>query len=206
VPLSSQQRAELDAPVEATERLMPVWHALLAGTLGLPTVLTLLLGDPTPGDRLAVLVLVAGFAVAYWAVVVRHPQWWETRLLPLAAYWLVAGALVTLLVRVDDSFTILLYGVVPLMFITLGWWAVAPIVALTAAVGLALGTWDDGSAVVGSLVAQTTLAVVIGGFVQAVARQSEQRRDALAALAATRAESGCPASCTTPSRSPSPAS
>jgi signal transduction histidine kinase len=96
--------------------------------------------------------------------------------------------LVVGLARVDDSFSIVLYGVVPLMFITLGWWAMLPILGLTAAVGLALGTWDDGPAVVGNLVAQATLAVVIGAFVQAVARQSEQRRDALAALAATRVE------------------
>jgi ABC-2 type transport system permease protein len=217
VPASPQQ--EDAGAADAADRLMPVWHALLAGTVGLPAVLTLTAGGLPPRDRLVVLGLVAVFAVAYWAVVVRHPEWWETRLLPLAAYWLLACSLVVGLARVDDSFSIVLYGVVPLMFITLGWWAMLPILGLTAAVGLALGTWDDGPAVVGNLVAQATLAVVIGAFVQAVARQSEQRRDASrpwrppassspsrpGTPAPSRSASGCPASCTTRWRSPSPA-
>jgi hypothetical protein len=60
--------------------------------------------------------------------VARHPQWWQSRLLPLAAYWVVACGVVSLLVRFEDSYVVLLYGAVPLMFITLGWWAVLPIV------------------------------------------------------------------------------
>jgi signal transduction histidine kinase len=120
--------------------------------------------------------------------VARHPQWWQTRLLPLAAYWVVACALVVLLVRLEDSYTVVLYGAVPLMFITLGWWAIVPVVGLTGLIGLALGSWGEGPARLGNLLFTAALAVVIGGFVEAVTRQSEQRRDALAALAATRAE------------------
>jgi signal transduction histidine kinase len=59
---------------------------------------------------------------------------------------------------------------------------------LTCLVGLALGSWGEGPASLGNLLFTAALSVVIGGFVDAIARQSEQRRDALAALAATRAE------------------
>jgi signal transduction histidine kinase len=167
---------------------MPVWHALLAGTLGLPTVMALSGSDLAAEERPLLVALVACLAAAHWAVVVRHPHWWQTRLLPLGGYWVVACSLVALLVRLDDSFTVVLYGLIPLMFITLGWWAVAPIVGLTTAVWVALGTFDAGPAGLGDLAAQVALAVVIGGFVDAVSRQSEQRREALAALAATREE------------------
>jgi len=177
----------VDGP-EVTDRLMPVWHALFAGTLALPTAVALAVGDLSARDRLQVLALVACLALGHWAVLARHPHWWQRRLLPLAVYWVVACGIAVLLVRMADIYTALLYGVVPLMFITLGWWALLPIVGLTAAVGLALGSWGEGPATVGNLLATAALSVVIGGFVDAVARQSEQRRDALTALAATRAE------------------
>jgi len=183
----SPELERVDAP-DVADRLMPVWHLLLAATLALPTTIALVAGELTSRDRLLMVGLVGCLAVGHWAVPARHPQWWQRRLLPLAAYWVVACGLVVLLVRLEDSFTVLLYGVVPLMFITLGWWAVLPILGLTGAVGLALDSWRAGPSTVGNLLATTALAVVIGGFVDAVARQSEQRRDALATLAATRAE------------------
>ena len=74
------------------------------------------------------------------------------------------------------------------MFITLGWWGMVPLVGLTALMGWALGGWGSGSALVTNLLATAGLAALIGGFVTTIARQSEQRRDVLAALAATRAE------------------
>jgi signal transduction histidine kinase len=187
---SSPELARVDAPdaLDAADRLMPIWHALLAATLGFPTAVALTTGGLSPRDRLTVLALVACFALGHWLVVARHPQWWQSQLAPLAAYWVVACVVVSLLVRFEESYVVLLYGAVPLMFITLGWWAVLPIVGLTCLVGLALGSWGEGPASLGNLLFTVALSVVIGGFVDAIARQSEQRRDALAALAATRAE------------------
>ncbi|CAN5295221.1 sensor histidine kinase [soil metagenome] len=187
MPPSSAELERLDGP-DAAGRLMPVWHVLLAGTLALPTTVALAVGDLSARDLLMVLALVGCLAVGHWAVLARHPHWWQRRLLPLAAYWVVACGVVVLLVRLEDSFTVLMYGVVPMLFITLGWWALLPIAALTGAIGLALGSRGDGPATVGNLLATVALSVVIGGFVDAVTRQSEQRRDALATLAATRAE------------------
>jgi signal transduction histidine kinase len=187
VPPSASGLAPLDGP-EATDRLMPVWHALLACTLGFPTAVALTSAGLSLRDRLLTVGLVACFALGHWAVVARHPQWWQARLLPLATYWALACTVVVLLVRLEDSYTVVLYGVVPLMFITLGWWAIVPVVGLTGLIGLALGSWGEGPARVGNLLFTAALAVVIGLFVEAVTRQSEQRRDALAALAATRAE------------------
>ena len=80
-----------------------------------------------------------------------------------------------------------MYGLYPLMFATLGWWGMVPVVGLTALMGWALGGWGSGSALVTNLLATAGLAAVISVFINVIARQSEQRRDALNALAATRA-------------------
>ena len=63
-----------------------------------------------------------------------------------------------------------------------------PIVGLTALVGWALGGWGSGPAMITNLLTTAGLALLIAVFVNAISRQSEQRRDALAQLAATRAE------------------
>ena len=92
------------------------------------------------------------------------------------------------LASLHGSFTIALYGLYPLMFMTLGWWGMVPMVGLTALMGWALGGWGSGQSMVTNLLATAGLAALIAVFINAIGRQSEQRRDALAALAATRAE------------------
>ncbi len=74
------------------------------------------------------------------------------------------------------------------MFMTLGWWGMAPIVGVTALVGWALGGWGSGPAMITNLLTTAGLALMIAFFVNAISKQSEQRRDALIQLAATRAE------------------
>jgi signal transduction histidine kinase len=136
--------------------------------------------------------LVMGGAVAFgglhWLVIVRHPQWWERRHFVLAGYWLIACGLTAVLANLHNSYLILLYGLYPLMFITLGWWGVVPIVGFTAVFGWAAGGWASGEEMITSLLASAGLATLVGAFVTAIARQNEQRRDALKALAETRAE------------------
>ena len=132
--------------------------------------------------------LTAVLLLAHWLVVVRHPDWWEERTRLLGAYWILPCALVPLLATQHDSFTVALYGLYPMMIITLGWWGMVPVVGVTVLMGVALGGWGSGQAFVANLLASAGLAALIAAFVSAISRQSEQRRTALAELAATRAE------------------
>ncbi len=173
---------------DAWDRLRPLWHALFAGILGLATVLELTAGELSGGDRTTVLLLTTGFALWHWLVVARHPDWWERRLAAMAGYWLVAGGFTVALVYLADGYTIVMYALYPLMFITLGWWGMVPIVGLSALVGWALGGWGAGPGSLANLLATAGLAALIAVFIGTVSRQSAQRRDALEALAATRSE------------------
>jgi signal transduction histidine kinase len=180
--------AELVTGRDAWDRLGWLWTALFAFTLGVPTAVACLDETLSSQDRLAVVAVAAALAVLHWLVIVRHPEWWERRLGPLAVYWAVASGLAVVLAALQPSFMILLYGLYPLMFLTLAWWGMVPLVGLTAMMGWALGGWGSGSALVTNLLATAGLAGLIGAFITTIGRQSEQRRDALAALAATRAE------------------
>lgn len=173
---------------EASDRFGWLWTALFAFTLAVPTVIAWT--DPgLPADRkLAVAAVAVVLAALHWVVIARHPEWWERRRGLLAGYWAVACGLALIAGSLHASFTILLYGLYPLMFSTLGWWGMVPLVSLTALMGWALGGWSSGSAMITNLLATAGLAALVAAFVTTIARQSEQRRDSLAALAATRAE------------------
>ena len=173
---------------EAWDWLNWLWHGLFAVTLAMPTIITLT--DPDVAGRAKVLVvgLAAVLGLAHWLVLARHPDWWERRLGLLAVYWAVACALVAAMATQHGSFTIALYGLYPLMIMTLGWWGMVPVVGLTALMGWALGGWGSSQALITNLLATSGLAALITVFITTISRQSEQRRDALAQLAATRAD------------------
>jgi signal transduction histidine kinase len=173
---------------DALERLGWVWHALFAVTLGVSTGIALFSSRLDAGAKATVLVLAVSFALWHWLVLARHPQWWEKQLGLLTGYWVVAGTFAVVLSTLYGSFSILMYGLFPLMMISLGWWGIVPIVGLTAAMGWALGGWGSGEAFVTNLLTSAGLATLITVVVTAVSRQSDLRRDALAQLAATRAE------------------
>ena len=76
-----------------------------------------------------------------------------------AVYWAAVCALVTAAGQAGTtSFTIALYGLYPLMIMTLGWWGMVPVVGLTALMGWALGGWGSGPALVTNLLATAGLA------------------------------------------------
>ena len=168
--------------------LIHLWHGLFGATLAMPTVMTMTEPGLAAVTKVTVVILVAVLVAAHWLVLARHQQWWETRIGPLALYWVVASGLLLALATQHPSFTIALYGVYPLMFMTLGWWGMVPIVGLTALMGWALGGWTSNQAMVTNLLATAGLAALVAAFINAISRQSEQRREALAQLAATRAE------------------
>jgi signal transduction histidine kinase len=173
---------------DAWDRLTPVWHLLFVATLLAATGLTLIGGDLPAADRVWAVALSVGFALMHWLVLARNPHWWERRLGVLGGYWAIAAVVTVVLVVLSASYSLLLYGLYPLMFVTLGWWAMVPVVGLTALTGWVAGFWSDGAESVTSVLATAGVSALVAVFVTAIARQSEQRRDALAALAATRAE------------------
>ncbi len=178
--------------VPATEhdvapRLNRLWHALFAGTLVVPTLVVLADGARPPSQRLFTAALAASFAAWYGTTLGRHPRWRE-RIALTVIYWCGGAAFTVLLVGREEAYVILLYGQFPLMFLTLGWWALVPTAVLTAAVGWLLGAWSGGADGVLNLLTTTALAWVIAVVIDAVERQSERRRAALEALERTRAQ------------------
>jgi signal transduction histidine kinase len=161
---------------------------LFTATLAMPTLIAVVDPDLTVRSKIAVVGLAAALLLAHWLVVVRHPEWWEIRTRLLGAYWILPCALVSLLATQHGSYSIALYGLYPLMIMTLGWWGMVPLVGLTALMGVALGGWGSGPAFVTNLLASAGLAALVAVFISAISRQSEQRRAALTELAATRAE------------------
>jgi signal transduction histidine kinase len=182
------EHAEPIAGRDAWDRLAVLWHLLFVLTLVIPTGMALVAGNLGARDRVVVATVPVGFAVLHWLVIARHPEWWERRLGVLAAYWIVACALAVVLASRHESYFILMYGLYPLMFMTLGWWGIVPIVGLTAMVGLAQGGWESRPALITNLLATAGVAMMVAVFITAISRQSGQRRDALNALAAARAE------------------
>lgn len=170
------------------DRLGWLWHVLFTATLAIPTVIATIDEDLTSRSKVTVVGAAASLLLAHWLVVVRHPDWWQRRVTVLGGYWLLACALVTLLATEHGSYTIALYGLYPMMIITLGWWGMIPLVGVTALMGVALEGWGSGQAFLTNLLANAGLSALIAAFISAITRQSEQRQAALAQLAATRAE------------------
>ena len=170
------------------DRLGWLWHVLFTATLAIPTVIATIDEDLTSRSKVTVVGAAASLLLAHWLVVVRHPAWWRRRVRVRGGYWLLACALVTLLATEHGSYTIALYGLYPMMIITLGWWGMIPLVGVTALMGVALEGWGSGQAFLTNLLANAGLSALIAAFISAITRQSEQRQAALAQLAATRAE------------------
>lgn len=165
-----------------------IWGWLFAGTLLLPTAVALL-DPPTPGHRPAI-VLIAS-AMLGWHLLLfprvllgddEQPGWAHL------AYWVGIGAGAVVLAGWQDAYTVLLYGLFPLLLATLQWWGIPGVAAMTALVTWRIGFFDDGWTGMVNVVVSTALSALIGIVIQAISRQSALRREALAQLAATRAE------------------
>lgn len=134
------------------------------------------------------LTVAAGLLCWHWLVAIRHPEWAERA--PMLVWFLGAGGFAWVLIGRDGAFIFLVYGLYPQVFSLLGRWAVPGVVALTLLVFARVGdiTPGDPSSWLVNVGGSVILAVVVGMFVNAIARQSQQRREALDALEATRAE------------------
>ena len=180
--------AEAVTGQDALSRLAWLWHVLFGVTLAIPAVIAVT-DSATPAGRKALVVgLVAAIGLLHWLVVARHPQWWQRRVAGLAVYWAAMCALLTALAWLHPSFTLALYGQFPLMIMTLGWWGMVPVAGLTALMLWAVGGWSSPDDLLISVLVTSGVAAVITFFLEVISRQSEQRREAVAQLAATRAE------------------
>src|SRR6266536_598707 len=186
VSVGSQQRPQLVGSAAAADpttsawerRWRRLWHWLFAMTLVLPTVLTLLDGGRPLGWQLATGGIAAAFGAWYAGLVMAHLRWWE-RPLPMLVYWAGALALFVVLIRRAVIYFFLVYGLIPQAFMLLpGRWAYVAaagvfVVASTAHWGVGVLT-DPGRLT--QLVGNLALASAVGLFINALARQSEERR------------------------------
>jgi signal transduction histidine kinase len=197
VSVGSEQRPELvgSAAADSTalaweHRWRGLWNALFAATLLVPTVLTLLDGGQPLGWRLATAGIAAAFGVWYAGLVMAHPRWWE-RPLPMLVYWAGALALFVVLVWRADIYFVLVYGLIPQAFMLLpGRWAylaAAGVFVLTATAQGGGGALTD-PGMLAQLAGNFALASLLGLFINAIARQSEERRRIIVELEQARAE------------------
>lgn len=172
---------------EAVEGIGWVWVLLFGVTLAVPTAVAVLDGELSESARLSVAVVAVAYAGWFWVVLGRVPDRWGE---PGRGILFCTGAVVAVavLASLHPMFVVALYGLYPVLFVTLGWWALGPVVAATGLVGWRTDAWEDGTGAVVNLLAVISLAVGIAAAMEAVEAQSRRRRDALDALSATRTE------------------
>jgi signal transduction histidine kinase len=175
------------AEADAGDSTAWIWLLLLGVTVAAPTVITALDDERSTTVRAAAVVTALALGAWCWAVLGPHPGTWRDRRRVLV-FWAGTAALVWVLAGLHPVYLLVLYGLVPLLFATLGWAGLPGVVLLTALLGWRSGTWSDGSEAVLNLAVVTGLSMGIAVVLDAVDRQSSRRRDALAELTATRAE------------------
>jgi signal transduction histidine kinase len=164
-----------------------IWVLLFGGTLAAPTVVTALDGDLSGRLRLSALATALLLALWFAAVLgVRGGPWPDRRRVLL--FWAGATPLAAVLAGLSPVYLLVLYGLIPLLFGTLGWAGLPGVVVLAALLGWRAQVWEDGAAASLSLFTIVGLSLGIAVVLDAVDQQSRRRRDALAALTVTRAE------------------
>jgi signal transduction histidine kinase len=166
-----------------------LWDGLFYLTLAIPTVLTLAGGDGPVRSRAVTAALAAGFGAWYWAILVLHRDRWAGRRWPIV-YLVVAAGFFWLLVARDSRYFILVYSLYPQVFGMLpdrwSYLGAAVVTVLPFAASGRLDHLEAGDLL--SMVANLALALLVGLFIQAIAGQSERRREMIAELERARAE------------------
>lgn len=171
---------------EAGDRTSWIWVLLLAVTVAAPTAVTVVDDALSTGVRAGAVVTALALGGWFWTVLGRPPNWCGRRRVLL--FWVGAAALASVLVGLHPVYVLVLYGLIPLLFATLGWAGLPGAVALAALLGWRSGAWSDGAEASLSLLVVAALSLGIAVVLDAVEKQSSRRRDALAELTATRAE------------------
>lgn len=172
---------------EAGEATGWIWVLLLGVTVTAPTAVVVLDGSRPDGVRAAAVATAAGLGAWFAVVLGASPRRWGDRRRVLL-FWAGTTVLVTVLAGLAQVYALVLYGLVPLLFATLGWAGLPGALALAALLGWRSGTWSDGAEASLNLLVVAGLSLGIALVIDAVDQQSSRRRDALAQLTATRAE------------------
>jgi signal transduction histidine kinase len=179
---------------DAGDRLDWLWTGFFVATLVLGAVISALSADGSTGFRLLPLLGVAVLLVLdrVCGRLAPDPETLGRAGLAVALVWYVASVtLLILLVEVYPPFSLAVYGFVPRIFTRL------PLVPAVVAAALVLPAMILGQGGVSAAADARTwyaslgsgaLSILIGVFITAIARQSAQRREALAALTAAQAE------------------
>jgi signal transduction histidine kinase len=185
-PAGDLDRAE---DVWDSARWARLWDGLFYLTLAIPTVLAVAGGEGSVRSRTVTAALAAGFGAWYWAMLVLRRDWWGRRRQALI-YLGVAAVFFWLLVARDSRFFILVYSLYPQVFGMLpDRWVYLGVAVLTVLPFAAAGRLDqlEGGDLL-SMAANLALALLVGLFIQAIAGQSERRREMIAELERARAE------------------
>lgn len=163
------------------------WQGFFAVTVALPTALAV--SDAPDAQHAAITIgTAAALGLWHWQTALRHPDW-EGQ--PAMLLWL-AGVLVFtgLLLDRHGSYLFLVYGLFPQLFAML---ERLRYTALASAALVVVVLWRTGvaaeeptSARVLSVVGSVLLAVLVGGFITSLVRQSAARQHALEELDAAR--------------------
>ena len=180
-----------DTPVHAWERWTPVWHGVFYAVLGLATVLALTDTASSGTGRAAVSVLSVFLGAWYWRWTVRR-RIWTLPMAQILVYFAGAAATWVGLVSIHEAYFLLAFSAYQQVgsFLPSPRSAIAGVVALTAllsALQLAEAGLPTGL-VLGIALLSAGLAIVLGLFVEAIMRQSEDRHRLIGELEATRAE------------------
>lgn len=174
---------------DITERWLGAWHAVFGASLVLVTASAAVGGDLRDAEPLVVGGLLALLVAGYWSIFVRQRPWDVPG--RVAVLYLVAMALVyAVLLRQSTTY----FWLQPVMFSQVFWLAdgrrVVPLAALYAAVVLQYTAELDGrplAAQAGDLlgpIISIAFFVLLGAWIGAIIRQSEERRELIERLAA----------------------
>jgi signal transduction histidine kinase len=142
------------------------------------------------GSRLVTTGIAVAMGIWYWWFIARRPRP-PGRLLPGALRFVVLLAFLVVLLRRDPSYSPLVYGLVPQPYLLLpGRWAYAGATVLVVVWAAVSGLVTDGRLDGGglwNLAGNLGLVLVVGWFINTIARQSEEQRAMLAELTRARA-------------------
>lgn len=175
------------------ERWLVAWHALFVASLVFTTASALVQGDLVGARPVVAAVVIAALAVGYWLVFVRQRPWLVGGPATIG-YLLVVAALYAVLLRQSTAY----FWLQPVMFSQVFWLTdtkrAIPLAALVGVIVLQYSAELSGRPLgsqLGDLVGPAisiAFFVVMGAWIGAIIRQSEERRELIERLAATRAE------------------
>lgn len=181
--------ADAAMPPVRTRQVNGIWLALPYVLLAFSSALSWTAGDLAPGEApwvVALSVAVAGWHT-WWAVL--HPEWLETVLVQMAAYFAGLVLLTAVLFHLSFNFFPLYLVCFAIAFVALpGRWAYVGVALTTAVALLGPGLLTRSAQNLVVTLAGGALAAAAGWSIRALETETRQRREAMAELTRTQAE------------------